>query len=214
MMKGFKLTLLNNVLSPQDLKDLSYSDLSELAGEIRNKILETVSKNGGHLASNLGIVETTLAIHRVFNNLDDQIVFDVGHQCYAHKLVTGRQHEFSTLRQWNGISGFTNRKESDRDAFGAGHSGTSISAALGLAMANQLDGKENYVIAVVGDGSFTNGMIYEALNNCTRKDLRLIILLNDNEMSISKNVGAIASYLSKIRMQPHFVKARNNLQQL
>ncbi|MBU4440030.1 MAG: 1-deoxy-D-xylulose-5-phosphate synthase [Firmicutes bacterium] len=212
MMKGFKLTLLNNVLSPQDLKDLSYSDLSELAGEIRNKILETVSKNGGHLASNLGIVETTLAIHRVFNNLDDQIVFDVGHQCYAHKLVTGRQHEFSTLRQWNGISGFTNRKESDRDAFGAGHSGTSISAALGLAMANQLDGKENYVIAVVGDGSFTNGMIYEALNNCTRKDLRLIILLNDNEMSISENVGGLSNHLSKIRNSQNYFNLKHHTQ--
>ncbi|MBI4858143.1 MAG: 1-deoxy-D-xylulose-5-phosphate synthase [Acetobacterium woodii] len=212
MMKGFKLTLLNNVLSPQDLKDLSYSDLNELAGEIRNKILETVSKNGGHLASNLGIVETTLAIHRIFNNPEDQIVFDVGHQCYAHKLVTGRQHEFPTLRQWNGISGFTNRKESDWDAFGAGHSGTSISAALGLAMANQLDGKENYVIAVVGDGSFTNGMIYEALNNCTRKDLRLIILLNDNEMSISENVGGLSNHLSKIRNSQNYFNLKHHTQ--
>lgn len=212
MMKGFKLTLLNNVLSPQDLKDLSYNDLNELAGEIRNIILETVSKNGGHLASNLGIVETTLAIHRVFNNPEDQIVFDVGHQCYTHKLVTGRQNEFPTLRQWNGISGFTNRKESDRDAFGAGHSGTSISAALGLAMANQLDGKENYVIAVVGDGSFTNGMIYEALNNCTRKDLRLIILLNDNEMSISENVGGLSNHLSKIRTSQKYFNLKHHTQ--
>lgn len=184
-MKGFKLKQLKNILSPQDLKNLEEADLQNLTGELRNRILETVSKNGGHLASNLGIVETTLAIHRVFNNPDDQIVFDVGHQCYAHKLLTGRQQEFDTLRQWNGISGFTNRKESDKDAFGAGHSGTSISAALGLAMANQLDNKDNYVIAVVGDGSFTNGMIYEALNNCNKKNLRLIIILNDNEMSIS-----------------------------
>lgn len=163
------MTLLENILSPQDLIGLSDAELKNLAGELRNRILETVSKNGGHLASNLGIVETTLAIHRVFNNPEDQIVFDVGHQCYTHKLLTGRQQVFSSLRQWNGISGFTNRKESDKDAFGAGHSGTSISAALGLAMANQLDGKENYVIAVVGDGSFTNGMIYEALNNCNKK---------------------------------------------
>ncbi|MDP2842770.1 MAG: 1-deoxy-D-xylulose-5-phosphate synthase N-terminal domain-containing protein, partial [Acetobacterium sp.] len=157
-MKGFKLKRLEDILSPQDLKNLSIADLNGLAGEMRSKILVTVANNGGHLASNLGIVETTLAIHRVFNNPDDQIVFDVGHQCYAHKLLTGRHHQFHTLRQWQGISGFTNRKESNKDAFGAGHSGTSISAALGLAMANQLDGKKDYVIALVGDGSFTNGM--------------------------------------------------------
>ena len=206
------MTLLNNILSPRDLRDLSYQDLNNLAGELRNQILKTVSKNGGHLASNLGIVETTLAIHRVFDNPEDQIVFDVGHQCYAHKLLTGRQHQFHTLRQWNGISGFTNRKESDQDAFGAGHSGTSISAALGLAMANQLDKKDNYVIAVVGDGSFTNGMIYEALNNCTQKGLRLIIILNDNEMSISENVGGLSNHLSKIRNSQKYFNLKHHTQ--
>ncbi|WP_051355604.1 1-deoxy-D-xylulose-5-phosphate synthase [Acetobacterium malicum] len=211
-MKGFKLKQLKNILSPQDLKNLEEADLQNLTGELRNRILETVSKNGGHLASNLGIVETTLAIHRVFNNPDDQIVFDVGHQCYAHKLLTGRQQEFDTLRQWNGISGFTNRKESDKDAFGAGHSGTSISAALGLAMANQLDNKDNYVIAVVGDGSFTNGMIYEALNNCNKKNLRLIIILNDNEMSISENVGGLSNYLSKIRNSQNYFNLKHQTQ--
>lgn len=210
--KGFKLKQLKNILSPQDLKNLEEADLQNLTGELRNRILETVSKNGGHLASNLGIVETTLAIHRVFNNPDDQIVFDVGHQCYAHKLLTGRQQEFDTLRQWNGISGFTNRKESDKDAFGAGHSGTSISAALGLAMANQLDNKDNYVIAVVGDGSFTNGMIYEALNNCNKKNLRLIIILNDNEMSISENVGGLSNYLSKIRNSQNYFNLKHQTQ--
>ena len=213
-MKGFKLKQLKNILSPQDLKNLSEAELQNLTGELRHRILETVSKNGGHLASNLGIVETTLAIHRVFNNPDDQIVFDVGHQCYAHKLLTGRQQEFDTLRQWNGISGFTNRKESEKDAFGAGHSGTSISAALGLAMANQLDNKDNYVIAVVGDGSFTNGMIYEALNNCNKKNLRLIIILNDNEMSISENVGGLSNYLSKIRNSQNYFNLKHQTQSL
>ncbi|PKM75220.1 MAG: 1-deoxy-D-xylulose-5-phosphate synthase [Firmicutes bacterium HGW-Firmicutes-17] len=210
--KGFKVKQLKNILSPQDLKHLSDAELQNLAGELRNRILETVSKNGGHLASNLGIVETTLAIHRVFDTPEDQIVFDVGHQCYAHKLVTGRQQEFDTLRQWNGISGFTNRKESDKDAFGAGHSGTSISAALGLATANQLDSKDNYVIAVVGDGSFTNGMIYEALNNCNKKNLRLIIILNDNEMSISENVGGLSNYLSKIRNSQNYFNLKHQTQ--
>ncbi|WP_373483731.1 1-deoxy-D-xylulose-5-phosphate synthase [Acetobacterium sp.] len=211
-MKGFKVKQLKNILSPQDLNNLSDAELQNLAGELRDRILETVSKNGGHLASNLGVVETTLAIHRVFNNPEDQIVFDVGHQCYAHKLLTGRQQEFDTLRQWNGISGFTNRKESQKDAFGAGHSGTSISAALGLAMANQLDGKNNYVIAIVGDGSFTNGMIYEALNNCNKKNLRLIIILNDNEMSISENVGGLSNYLSKIRNSQNYFNLKHQTQ--
>ncbi len=208
------MTLLENILSPQDLINLSEAELNKLAGELRNRILETVSRNGGHLASNLGIVETTLAIHRVFNSPGDQIVFDVGHQCYAHKLLTGRQQVFSSLRQWNGISGFTNRNESDKDAFGAGHSGTSISAALGLAMANQLDGKENYVIAVVGDGSFTNGMIYEALNNCNKENLRLIIILNDNEMSISENVGGLSNYLSRIRNSQKYFNLKHHTQSL
>lgn len=211
-MKGFKLKRLEDILSPQDLKNLSIADLNSLAGEMRSKILVTVANNGGHLASNLGIVETTLAIHRVFNNPDDQIVFDVGHQCYAHKLLTGRHHQFHTLRQWQGISGFTNRKESNKDAFGAGHSGTSISAALGLAMANQLDGKKDYVIALVGDGSFTNGMIYEALNNCNKENLRLIIILNDNEMSISENVGGLSNYLSKIRNSQNYFNLKHHTQ--
>lgn len=206
------MTSLKNILSPQDLESLSDSELHDLAGELRSRILETVAKNGGHLASNLGIVETTLAIHRVFNNPEDQIVFDVGHQCYAHKLLTGRQQKFDSLRQWKGISGFTNRQESPKDPFGAGHSGTSISAALGLAMANQLDGKENYVIAVVGDGSFTNGMIYEALNNCNKKNMRLIIILNDNEMSISENVGGLSNYLSKIRNSQNYFNLKHQTQ--
>lgn len=206
------MSILESISSPKEIKGLLYSDLDNLSGEIRNRILDTVSKNGGHLASNLGVVEMTIAIHRVFNAPDDQIVFDVGHQSYAHKLLTGRQNVFDTLRQWNGMSGFTNRWESKYDPFGAGHCGTSISASLGLASANRLDGKENYVIAVVGDGSFTNGMIYEALNNCTKKHLRLIIILNDNEMSISENVGGLSKYLSKIRTSQKYFTLKHKVE--
>jgi len=209
-----KLSILNDISSPKDIKELSYSDLDHLAGDLRNKILETVSNNGGHLASNLGIVETTIGIHRVFDAPEDQIVFDVGHQSYTHKLLTGRQNEFNTLRQWQGISGFTNRQESIYDPFGAGHCGTSISAALGLASANRLDGNENYVIAIVGDGAFTNGMIYEALNNCTKNNLRLIIILNDNEMSISTNVGGLSQYLTKIRTSQKYFNLKYKTQSI
>jgi len=208
------LSILENISSPKDIKKLSDSELENLAGELRNKILETVSNNGGHLASNLGVVEMTIGIHRVFDAPEDQIVFDVGHQSYAHKLLTGRQNEFHTLRQWQGISGFTNRQESIYDPFGAGHCGTSISAALGLASANQLDGKENYVIAIVGDGAFTNGMIYEALNNCTKNNLKLIIILNDNEMSISTNVGGLSRYLSKIRTSQKYFNLKYKTQSI
>jgi len=206
------LSILKNISSPKDIKKLSYNDLDNLADELRNKILDTVSNNGGHLASNLGVVEMTIGIHRVFDAPDDQIVFDVGHQSYAHKLLTGRQNEFSTLRQWKGVSGFTNRQESIYDPFGAGHCGTSISAALGLASANYLDGNENYVIAIVGDGAFTNGMIYEALNNCTKNHLKLIIILNDNEMSISTNVGGLSRYLTKIRTSQKYFNLKYKTQ--
>lgn len=208
------MSILKNISSPRDIKELSDSDLENLAGELRKKILETVSNNGGHLASNLGVVEMTIGIHRVFDAPEDQIVFDVGHQCYAHKLLTGRKDEFDTLRQWQGISGFTNRQESNYDPFGAGHCGTSISAAIGLASANQLNGKENYVIAIVGDGAFTNGMIYEALNNCTKNHLKLIIILNDNEMSISTNVGGLSRYLSKIRTSQKYFNLKDKTQSI
>lgn len=187
------------MISLEDLKAKKIEELGAVSNAIRKKILDTVSENGGHLASNLGIVEATVALHYVFNSPNDKIIFDVGHQCYAHKLLTGRDGEFSNLRQYGGISGFTNREESCHDILTEGHSGTSISQALGIAEANKLMGKNDYVIAVVGDGSFTNGMIYEALNNCAEKDLKLIILLNDNEMSISKSVGGVSGYLSKIR---------------
>jgi len=190
--------MLDKIKSPADIKTLSDNELSVLVGEIREKIISTVSENGGHLASNLGTVELTLALHRVFDCPREKIIFDVGHQCYTHKLITGRADSFSTLRQYGGISGFTNRDESEYDAVTAGHSGSSVSAALGVASAEALKGSDAFTVAVVGDGSFTNGMIYEALNNCSGRALRLVIVLNDNGMSISENVGALPKYLSRI----------------
>ncbi len=193
------LRILPKISSPDDVKALSEEDILTIASEIRQTIIETAAKNGGHLASNLGMVEATIAMHRVFSCPADAFVFDVGHQCYTHKLLTGRFAEFGTLRTAGGLSGFTNRAESKYDALTAGHSGTSLSAAIGLAEANRLAGRDSWVVAVVGDGSFTNGMIYEALNQLSGKNLRIIIILNDNEMSISRNVGGVSNYLSLIR---------------
>ena len=191
--------ILSKINTPEAVGKLSERELSALASEIREIIIETAAKNGGHLASNLGMVEVTLAMHRVFSCPTDAFVFDVGHQAYTHKLVTGRQNVFHTLRQADGMSGFTNRDESDYDAVTAGHSGTSLSSAIGLAEAKRLAGDDSWTVAVVGDGSFTNGMIYEALNQLSGKNLRLVIILNDNEMSISKNVGGVSNYLSLVR---------------
>ena len=191
--------MIENINKPSDIKNMSDSELKSLSVEIRNQIISTVSKNGGHLASNLGMVEATIALHKVFNSPNDKIIFDVSHQCYTHKLLTGRYDQFETLRQFGGMSGFTNRTESEHDILNEGHSGSSISAALGIATANKLKGNNDHVIAVVGDGSLTNGMIYEALNNCDESKVNLIILINDNDMSISPNVGGLHKYLTKIR---------------
>jgi len=191
---------LSRIASPADLRALDNADCGKLSGEIRDFLVETVSKTGGHLASNLGVVELTLALHRVFDTPRDRIVWDVGHQSYVHKIVTGRANEFDTLRQPGGISGFTKRSESEYDIFGAGHSSTSVSAALGIAEAEKLKGTGAWTIAVVGDGAFTGGMIHEALNNCgSSEDLKLIIVINENEMSISKNIGSFAKALLKLR---------------
>lgn len=192
----------SNIL--QELKGMSNKQMTELCAKIRKQIIDTVSTNGGHLASNLGMVEATVALHKVFNSPDDKIIFDVGHQSYAHKIITGREDSFSTLRQFGGISGFPNRQESEHDILNEGHSGTSISAAIGIAEANKLLGKDDYTVAVIGDGSLTNGMVYEALNNASNKELRLIILVNDNEMSISKNVGGLHNYFSKLRVSKRY----------
>lgn len=197
------IKLLKQVKNPEDLRKMRPSDLSLLAREIREEIINTVAKVGGHLASSLGVVELTLALHYVFDTPRDRIIWDVGHQTYAHKLITGRQERFSTLRQYGGISGFPRREESPYDAFGTGHSGTSISAALGMAQARCLRGEDYKVIAVIGDGSLTTGLAFEGLNQGGALDKDLIVVLNDNELSISPNVGALSSYLNRL-MTGHF----------
>lgn len=197
------IKLLKRVKNPEDLRKMRPSDLPLLAQEIREEIINTVAKVGGHLASSLGVVELTLALHYVFDTPRDRIIWDVGHQTYAHKLITGRQERFSTLRQYGGISGFPRREESPYDAFGTGHSGTSISAALGMAQARCLRGEDYKVIAVIGDGSLTTGLAFEGLNQAGAMDKDLIVVLNDNELSISPNVGALSSYLNRL-MTGHF----------
>ncbi len=201
--------IIEKISSPDDLKGLQDDEVAVLADEIRRKILDTVSNNGGHLASNLGIVELTLALHRVFDSPRDRILFDVGHQCYTHKIVTGRYSDFDTLRRTGGLSGFPKAAESEHDFFGSAHSSNSISAAIGMATAAKLSGCDNTTIAVIGDGAFTGGMVYEALNNCIDKQLRLIIVLNDNEMSISRNVGAIDNYFSRFRTSKSYFRFKN-----
>ncbi len=197
--------LLDSANSPEAVKALSDSDIPALCEEIRQFLIENVNKSGGHLASNLGVVELTVAMHRIFDSPKDHIIFDVGHQAYVHKMLTGRRERFSELRVPGGLSGFTNRSESEHDPFGAGHSSTSISAALGFAEADAISGSEAYSICVIGDGAYTGGMVHEALNNC-KKDLRLIIIINENRMSISKNKGAFASYLAKVRISSGYRK--------
>ena len=189
--------ILNSINSISDVKMLSHDKIEELCSEIRKFLVDKVGQNGGHLASNLGSVELTVAIHRVFNSPIDHIIFDVGHQSYVHKMLTGRLDKFDTLRMPGGLSGFTSRRESIHDAFGAGHSSTSISAALGFAESDKLLGKKNYTVAIVGDGACSGGMIHEALNNC-KPDLNLIVVLNENGMAISSTKGTFASYISKL----------------
>lgn len=208
-MTNNKYTFLSGINSPSDLREFDRENTAVLAEEIRDYLIQNVNECGGHLASNLGVVELTLALHRVFNTPEDKIVWDVGHQSYVHKLVTGRREEFNSLRTPGGLSGFTKRTESEYDPFGAGHSSTSISAALGIAEAEKLKGGDTYTVAVVGDGAFTGGMIYEALNNCDRTEgIKLIIVLNENEMSISKNIGSVAKTLSKLRTSPKYFKTK------
>ena len=202
-----KYPLLEGVNSPEDLKKIPEDKIPELCSEIRGFLVENVSRTGGHLASNLGVVELSVALHRVFSTPKDHIIFDVGHQSYVHKILTGRRDAFDTLRQGGGISGFEKRSESEHDCFGAGHSSTSVSAALGFAQADRLSGSDAYSVAVVGDGAMTGGMIHEALNNCS-SDLRLIIILNENEMSISRNIGRFAASLSKLRSTLGYAKTK------
>ncbi|MBN2878153.1 MAG: 1-deoxy-D-xylulose-5-phosphate synthase [Clostridia bacterium] len=200
--------ILNSINEPSDIKKLSISELKDLAVEIRRMIIKTVAKNGGHLASNLGIVEATLAIHKVFDLPKDSIIFDVGHQCYTHKIITERKDDFYTLRQQGGISGFPKREESTYDSFNTGHSSTSISAAVGMARANRLQGKNNHVVALIGDGALTGGMAWEAINDLGHNKEKVIIILNDNEMSINRNVGAMSRYLNTLRTKSGYVHAK------
>ncbi len=199
---------LSDIKSPKDLKKLNIDNLENLAVEIRQVLVDTVSKNGGHLSSNLGAVELSIALHYVFDSPKDKIIWDVGHQVYTHKLLTGRLNEFYTLRTENGVSGFSSPEESEHDIFYSGHSSTSISAALGIASANLNLNDDSYTIAVIGDGALTGGMAYEALNNAGRSGTKLIVILNDNEMSISENVGSMARYLAVIRSKPNYYKLK------
>ena len=207
-----KVRLLDGVSSPADVKKLDFLQMEQLCTELRSQMIRTVSKTGGHLASNLGVVEITVALHKVFRSPVDQIVWDVGHQAYAHKMLTGRLGRFDTLRQEDGIAGFPKPCESEHDIFIAGHSSTSLSVASGLARAKHLKKEPGYAIAVIGDGSFTNGMVYEALNNAGRYRDKLIVILNDNEMSISRNVGAFARYLAQIRSKREYFTAKDRIE--
>ncbi len=203
--------LLGNINQPADLKKLSDQELNTLCYEIREELIRTVSRNGGHLASNLGIVELTLALHRVFDFPKDKIVFDVGHQSYVHKLITGRYSSFSTIRTYGGLSGFPRREESEYDCFETGHASTSISAVLGLARARDFRGEHYHTIALVGDGALTGGMCYEALNDAGNTKTRMIVILNDNEMSIARNVGALSTYLTNLRVSGKWQNAKQKV---
>ncbi|MCL2096913.1 MAG: 1-deoxy-D-xylulose-5-phosphate synthase [Oscillospiraceae bacterium] len=209
--KDFRI--LDNINSPEDLKSLKIPELKELSGEIREFLLWNISRTGGHLGSNLGIVETSVALHYVFDSPEDKIIWDVGHQSYAHKILTGRKDRFCSLRKYGGISGFPKISESVHDPVGTGHSGTALPAAIGIARANMLENKKASAIAVIGDGSFTCGLVYEALNNS--KDCKnLIVILNDNEMSISKNVGTVADYLANIRTTKKYYELRQRIKNI
>ena len=199
--------MLETINAPEDVKKLNTEEKKKLAEEIRKYILEIVSQNGGHLASNLGVVELSLALHSIFDVPKDKIVWDVGHQTYVHKIITGRREELKTLRQLKGIAGFPKSKESEADSFNTGHSSTSISAALGMARARDLKKENNSVIAVIGDGALTGGMALEALNDAGWSQTRMTVILNDNEMSISKNIGGISMLLSKMRTKKTYSKS-------
>lgn len=204
---------LSKLKLPQELSKLSINECEILCREIRRTIIETVFKNGGHLSSNLGTVELTVAMHRVFNSPSDKFVWDVGHQVYTHKLLTGRYDNFSTLRKENGISGFCRPTESEHDAFISGHSSTSISAALGISEAMKLNGNKHHTVAVIGDGAFTGGLAYEGLNNAGKSNNNLVVILNHNDMSISKNVGAFAKYLTSIRGNSTYIDVKKKVEQ-
>ncbi|MGE6229275.1 1-deoxy-D-xylulose-5-phosphate synthase [Paenibacillus chitinolyticus] len=206
--------LLDHINQPEDLKRLSTAELEQLAEEIRQFLVEKLSASGGHLSSNLGIVELTIALHTLYDSPRDKFIFDVGHQAYVHKILTGRKDRFDTLRKYKGMCGFIKRAESDHDVWEAGHSSTSLSAAMGMAMARDLKGEDFRVFAVIGDGAMTGGMALEAMNHIGHEKKNLTVILNDNEMSIAPNVGAIHNYLSKIRSDKHYRKAKEEVESL
>jgi len=206
--------ILNTIQGPDDIKALNDKECQELSHELRETIIDRVSQNGGHLSSNLGVVELTVALLSVFSPPNDQIVWDVGHQSYSYKLLTGRQKEFETLRQFDGMSGFPRPSESEYDAFGTGHSSTSVSAALGLLRAKKLQGDDGHVVAIIGDGSLTGGMAYEGLNDTGHLGENLIVILNDNQMSIDKNVGALSKHLLSFRSSRAYIRAKNKMEKI
>jgi 1-deoxy-D-xylulose-5-phosphate synthase len=206
--------VLSKVTNVEDLKKVEDKDLYKLANEIRKYMIQVLSETGGHLASNLGVVELTIALHRVFDSPKDKIIWDVGHQAYVHKILTGRKDEFHTIRQYKGLSGFPKRKESIHDVFETGHSSTSISAGLGLAIARDLKGETHNVVCVIGDGAMTGGMAFEALNQAGDLKTKLIVILNDNEMSISENVGGLSHYLNKLRIAPTYFRMKGDIESI
>ena len=207
-------SLLDKINYPHDLRSFNKEDLPLIAEELRKELIDAVSTTGGHLGAGLGVVELTLAIHYVFNTPKDKLIWDVGHQAYPHKIITGRRDKIRTLRQGGGLSGFTKRSESEYDPFGAAHSSTSISAGLGMSVARDLDGKTNSIISVIGDGAMSAGMAYEAMNNAGSMDSRLIVILNDNDMSIAPPVGAMSSYLAKLLSGKKYIGFREFFKKL
>ena len=203
--------ILDQINQPNDIKKIAPKDYDMLAAEIRDFLLQKISVTGGHLASNLGAVELTMALHLAFDLPEDKLIWDVGHQSYTHKLLTGRKKDFDEIRCFGGISGFPNRNESRFDAFNTGHSSTSISAGLGLAQARDLLGQDHYVVSIIGDGSLTGGMAYEALNNASQMKKNFIIVLNDNNMSISENIGGVSRMMNSLRTAPGYNGLKENV---
>ncbi|MGB0085451.1 MAG: 1-deoxy-D-xylulose-5-phosphate synthase [Rhodomicrobiaceae bacterium] len=214
MTDSSKTPLLDQIDTPDDLRKFKERDLRQIADELRQEMISAVSVTGGHLGAGLGVVELTVALHYLFDTPRDRLIWDVGHQCYPHKIITGRRDRIRTLRQGGGLSGFTKRTESEYDSFGAAHSSTSISSALGMAVARDLDGKSHNVIAVIGDGAMSAGMAYEAMNNAGAIDKRLIVILNDNDMSIAPPVGALSAYLARINSSHTYLRIRDFMKQL
>ncbi|WP_309709022.1 1-deoxy-D-xylulose-5-phosphate synthase N-terminal domain-containing protein, partial [Armatimonas sp.] len=203
--------ILDQLTGPADLKSMDSAQLKALCNEVRQGLIQTISRVGGHFAPNLGVVELTVALYKVFELPKDKVIWDVGHQCYPHKMLTGRWKQLHTIKQYQGISGFLRRDESEFDLFGAGHASTSLSAALGFAKARDLRGSNESVIGIIGDGSLTGGMALEALLNIGDQKTKMLVVLNDNEMSIAENVGALATYLAKLRLMPTYQKIESSV---